>query len=150
MRINEVIIDNVNGSGSVPWNQEIDYRGLRVMMKPSTFLKLTPDMSDNSEALNHYEKFKEYIKKGGSIGAPWLNIEIPDDWLDFAEVTGHEGRHRMQFILQLEGDAPIETHLFFSNFRNRDIKPEWIKQLNTRLKSQSGVFLYGPFFKVMA
>jgi hypothetical protein len=36
----EYKINNRSGIGSVPYNQEVDYFGLRVAMRPSTFLKL--------------------------------------------------------------------------------------------------------------
>ena len=35
-----VNIDNKNGRGAVPHNQEVDYFGMRVKMKPSTFIAL--------------------------------------------------------------------------------------------------------------
>jgi len=155
MKINEVIIDNVNGAGSVPWNEEVDYMGLRVLMKPSIFLKLTPELSDWLHK-EHIDKFQEYMKGGGTIGAPFLTIEIPDDWKKdifkrSAKVMGHEGRHRMSAVLKFEGDEPIETHLFFGGWRHHHFEenPEWIQQLNTRLKSQRGILLRGPFFKVI-
>ena len=40
MKINEIIIDNRNGAGATPNNEEIDYLGFRILMKPSVFLKL--------------------------------------------------------------------------------------------------------------
>ena len=33
-------IDNVNGKGATPNNQDVGYKGLRVLVTPSVFLKL--------------------------------------------------------------------------------------------------------------
>lgn len=43
MRIKEILesrINNKTGAGAVPFNQDIDYFGAKVMMKPSIFLSL--------------------------------------------------------------------------------------------------------------
>jgi len=166
MKINEVIIDNVNGAGAVSNNQEVKYLGLQVIMKPSIFLKLTPSVGDldtgirlspnRQEFIDTYNKdFRDYIKKGGSIGAPFLIIDIPDEWKlgnfkKVAKVVGHEGRHRMHFVREVEGDAPIETHLFFGpSIRAQHIKSEWIQRMNHELISQVGLTWDGPFFKVI-
>ena len=148
MKINEVIIDNERGLGSVPYNQEVNYKGLRVDMKPSIFLKLANYVSKFTDRM---ENIKELIKKGTPIGSPFLYIEIPDEWktgnLEVpADVSGHEGRHRMFAILRVEGDEPIETHLFFPTYNRDRIKPEWINQINKILVSQDGDSLAGPFF----
>lgn len=37
---NNSIIDNKDGWGAVPYNQEVNYFGLKVKMTPSIFLKL--------------------------------------------------------------------------------------------------------------
>ena len=66
----DVNIDNKDGWGSVPWNQEVDYRGMRVKMKPSVFEKLA--LSRGGEPA--VDKVVQHIKNGGSIGAPFLNI----------------------------------------------------------------------------
>jgi hypothetical protein len=77
--ITEVNIDNQKGWGSVPDNQEIDYKGLRVAMRPSTFIKLAKPL-DSEPA----EKILQHIQGGGSIGAPFLLVNIPADWEDGA------------------------------------------------------------------
>lgn len=148
----EVTINNANGWGAVPNNQDIDYFGLRVMMAPSVFLKLAAKLGADAN-----DKIKQHIKNGGAIGAPFLQINIPEEWDDGnfnvpAIVRTHEGRNRMTAILELEGDNPIEVHLFFgAGMRRRHITPAIIKELNSRLiperKTESDV-LVGPFFKL--
>lgn len=146
----EVNIDNIKGAGAVPNNQDVDYFGMRVMMKPSTFLALASPLSGD-----HNKELEQYIKDGGAIGAPFLSISYPPEWEegDFssqpAKVVGHEGRNRMHSVLAAEGDAPIETHLFFgSGTRSRHLTDDIKKMLNQQLKAQgSDKIIQGPLFK---
>ena len=152
MRINEVVIDNVHGAGATSNNQEVDYKGLRVVMTPTTFLRLASPIDDPNTDRN--QKFKDYIANQGAIGAPFLTLDIPTEWKTnnfskLARVVGHEGRHRMYFIREIEGNTPIEVHLFFTGLRNKDITPEWVAALNHKLISQTRRILQGPFFEVM-
>ncbi len=152
--INEVRIDNKNGAGATPNNEEIDYFGFRILMKPSIFLKLAAPVSN--EKVN---RLVDYVKNGGAIASPFLKITIPDEWRDDdysfpASVASHEGRHRMIAVQKVDGDIPIEVHMLFSNgLRARNIKPEWIEHINNKLISEmqdSGfneVFT-GPFFQL--
>lgn len=144
----EVTIDNVRGAGAVPYNQKIDYFGLRVMMKPSVFLKLALPLGQH-----HSAELEKYIADGGAIGAPFLDIKIPQAWDDgdfskFAQVSGHEGRNRMTAINKLEGDAPVEVHLLpRGGYRARDLTPEFIKKLQQGLYAEDGNNLVsGPLF----
>jgi broad specificity polyphosphatase/5'/3'-nucleotidase SurE len=148
------IIDNVNGWGSVPYNQNVNYMGLRVKMKPSIFLQLAAPLSEptsKNDIINH-------LQNGGKIGAPFLNIKVPVEWsddnhLEIAKVSQHEGRNRMKAILELYGDIPTETHLFFSGGinRNRHITSDIIKELQTHLYSenQNLISINQPLFTVM-
>lgn len=137
------IIDNRNGLGSVPNNQDIDHFGLRVLMKPSTFLELAK-RGDRGNT----EYMIDYLEDGGRIGAPMLFVEVPKEWFEqddrdayhvdddmdddikamlnrqnqrererkrnaSPEVEDHEGRHRMKAILEVYGDQPVEVHIFF-------------------------------------
>ena len=137
MKIKEVVIDNINGAGATPYNQEVDYRGLRVMMKPSIFLQLASPM--DSERAN---RLVDFVKNGGAVASPFLSIHIPEAWKenDFsfsAQVQTHEGRHRMVAIQNIDGDIPVEVHLFFTNgIRAKNIQPEWIDNMNTQMQSE--------------
>ena len=138
----ELKIDNVNGLGSVPWNQEVDYMGLRVMMKPSTFLQLSLPLKindDDKKTIQHLEKEKD--TKG--FGAPFLQVDMDQQ---FPRITGHDGRHRMIAIQQTEGDHPVEVHIFPKGMRNKDMTPELIDKLNDLVISQSGKYVVGPLF----
>jgi len=142
----DVKIDNKEGWGSVPWNQEIDYRGLRVKMKPSVFINLA--RSRNGEP--PVPKVVQYIKDGGAIGAPFLQIYVDDDDSQIPEVRGHEGRSRMAGILEVHGDVPVETHLFFQGKvnRNRHITPEFVEKIQRYLISENDVMVRGPLFEI--
>lgn len=146
MKLLDVVIDNKDGWGQVPDNQNVDYMGIRVKMRPSIFANLATTLTTlPSDAI------KDHIAKGGSIGAPFLNINVPRHFEDHATVVGHEGRNRMIAVYQVEGDAPIEVHIFFRGEvdRNRHITKEVNKYLNTGLYAErsGGVLVKGPFWE---
>jgi len=152
MKLFEIVnIDNREGKGSVPFNQNVDYMGLRVNMKPSVFLSLAHKLEskpDVSELANE-------IKQGAGIGAPFLNIQIPEGWSDGdmlmpAKVSGHEGRHRMLAVQEAFGDEPIEVHLFPLGYRKRHMTPEWVDRLQKgMLQERGGKYISGPLFDVL-
>ena len=148
----EYKINNQSGIGSVPKNQEIDYFGLRVAMRPSTFLKLAlpmPNTAQDQEAVEYVKQQKDTL----GIGAPFLEIDIPEAWESGdlskpARIVGHDGRHRMAAIMQSEGDDPVEVHLFPMGLRRRhfDANPEWEQELNNVIVGQRGNTVPGPIF----
>jgi hypothetical protein len=148
--LNEVKIDNVSGIGEVPDNRNVDYLGLRVLMKPSVFLSLASKISRDQATSVDY--IKQQLDQGQGMASPWLVLDIPVEWDEGslekpARVTAHEGRNRMYAVLETEGDVPVETHLFFAGLRARHIKPKWIEALNTSLVPQrQSSAMAGPFF----
>jgi hypothetical protein len=142
----DVEIDNKDGWGAVPWNQEVDYRGLRVKMKPSVFINLAA--SRNGEP--PVPKVVQYVKDGGAIGAPFLQIFVDEDDSQIPEVRGHEGRSRMAAILEVHGDVPVEVHLFFQGKvnRNRHITPEFVEKIQRYLISENDKMVRGPLFEI--
>ena len=143
--LHEVNIDNKNGRGAVPNNQEIDYFGLRVKMRPSIFIKLAA--KTNSKAS---DEMIDYIKNGGAIGAPFLMFDVPKGMEEPPTVVGHEGRHRMMAILAAENDSPVEVHIFprGSIFRakhiNKDVE-RYMKQ--SAFKENTSTLIKGPLWK---
>lgn len=151
MKINEVVIDNQKGAGATPNNMEVDYKGFRVEMKPSTFLSLAAYVSRHTDKV---EAMCDHLRKGGTIASPFLKILVPDEWkkADYstpAQIFGHEGRHRMLGIWRTEDDIPVETHLFFASHNKSHVKPEWLEMVNKSLVSEDGDLIEGPFFKLL-
>ena len=147
--LSEVKIDNKDGAGAVPFNQDIDYFGLRTTMRPSMFLRLAAPLGQE-----HSAELEKYIADGGAIGAPFLEIKIPQEWDDGdfskpAQVVGHEGRNRMTAIRKLEGDAPVEVHILpRGGYRARDITPEFKAALAKSLYAEkSTILVSGPLFE---
>lgn len=150
--LDEVTMDGSKGAGAVPYNADVDYFGIRIKMKPKTWLGLALELNKDRETEERIKGLAQYIKDGGSIGQPWFTISIPPEWEDGdlskdAKITGHEGRHRMEAILQVEGNIEVEVHLFpRGGLRARDIKPEWVKRLNQSIISERGQLVNGPWF----
>jgi hypothetical protein len=149
--ITEVKIDNRGGLGAVPYNADVDYFGLKVAMKPSMFLRLgLPLDANDPEEKETIQYLRQNIDDPG-FGAPFLTITVPPVWEDGdfnqqARVRDHDGRHRMYAILDQQGDAPVETHLFLSQFRRRDITDDIIDHLRNGMLNQSGQYVSGPIF----
>ncbi len=147
----ELKIDNRGGLGAVPHNADVDYHGLRTVMRPSTFLKLSLPLDKNSpDEQATIQHLRKQINDQG-FGAPFLTIAVPEAWEndDFsleARVRDHDGRHRMYAILDEQGDRPVETHIFLPHFRRRDITDNIIENLRNGVLSQNGQYVSGPIF----
>ena len=147
----ELKIDNRGGLGAVPYNADVDYHGLRTVMRPSTFLKLSLPLDKNSpDEQATIQHLRKQINDQG-FGAPFLTIAVPEAWEndDFsleAKVRDHDGRHRMYAILDEQGDRPVETHIFLPHFRRRDITDGIIENLRNGVLSQNGQYVSGPIF----
>jgi hypothetical protein len=147
----EVTIDNRKGAGAVPVNADVDYFGLRVAMRPSVFLKLAAPLSQP-----HSAELEQYIAGGGAIGAPFLDVTVPPEWDDSdlsepGKITGHEGRNRMSAILKLEGDDPVETHVFVRHYRRRNLTTDMIRRINSGVYAERTTRLVsGPLFEVLS
>ncbi len=154
MAISEPQIDNTMGHGATGYNANIHYRGMRVMMKPSTFLALAAPLDRE-----HSASLEALIKRGEAIGSPFLTIQIPDGWRedDFSEpyavVIGHEGRNRSKAIMKLFGDKPIEVHIVAGGeryeWRNRHMNDEVMDHLNAgMIAERTHDLVKGPLFQI--
>ena len=77
------------------------------------------------------------------MGAPFLTLDIPEDWREgqfseYAQVRGHEGRNRMIAIQKVEGDDPVEVHIFPRGLRARHLTPEIVEQLQVAMIAEAG------------
>ena len=159
MKINEVIIQNKytkpEPAGYTSINDNIDYEGFRVLMKPSVFLELATYLPKGQSDIRTLSLL-DHMKKGGAIASPFLLIEIPDEWKQGiytkpAAVCGHEGRHRCHAILSHEDDTPIEVHLCPRyGLKARDVRPAWITAMNKWLIPEWTMTpIGGPFFTLI-
>ncbi len=134
--LKEVVIDNVRGMGAVPDNQEVDYLGVRTLMKPSVFLEL-------AERRNFFARSASSIanelRDGEAIGAPFLIVKVDEDGDQPAEVMNHEGRNRMVAVQEVEGDDPIEVHIFLAQgMRRRHLTDTKLRDMQRIMISQDG------------
>jgi len=58
----KVAFDNVDGMGAMPDNQEVDYLGFGVELKPSQFLRLVP----HQDRADYVKRIKGFVQRGGS------------------------------------------------------------------------------------
>ena len=151
--LNELRINNQAGLGATPNNQNVDYVGLRVLMKPLTFLKLALPLGRKTVDDRKTIKYIGQHLDDPGIGAPFLDLRIPESWFagdcsEPAAVIGHDGRHRMYAAAAAEGNDPIEVHLFpRGGLRNRDLTPEIIQHLQQGLNAQGNQgYIRGPLF----
>ena len=65
---------------------------------------------------------------------------------------GQEGRHRMNAIIELEGDVPVEVHLWGrfekSELRRRYLTDEMFDELEKGLVSETGQYIANPFLSI--
>lgn len=135
------------GWGETPMGTDVDYFGLQVKMRPSTFLKLSHPLG-SSESNPEVEK---HMQAGGKIAYPFLEIKDPIEWEegDFSQlgkVVNHEGRNRMTQWIKMKGDEPIQVNLFLRGANRRKyITDDMIQALSQGLVSQTGQVIRNPF-----
>ena len=146
--LDEYKLDNEKGLGVVPNNTggNPDYFGIRVMMKPSIFHRLALPLPKDSRSTQYADLVKK-VADDVPIASPFLSIEIPDVWEDDdfeqpARVTGHEGRHRMHAVDEVDGDVPVEVHLWggfeSSEMRNRNLTDKMKQEILNGLINEKG------------
>jgi len=147
-RTDEYKLDNEKGMGAVSNNSggNPDYFGIRVMMKPSTFHRLALHLPGDQRS-SFYKEMVKKVAQGEPIASPFLDIIIPDEWEegDYSEpakVRGHEGRHRMYAVNDVDGDVPVEVHIWgrfkSSEMRRRHLNDEMIDRILAGLISEEG------------
>lgn len=147
-----IYYDQVNGKGAIPYNQDVARKGFRVLMKPSTYLRLCNPIRQGQAEMHNFEFIKDYIRGGNPIGSPWLRLELdrfPQGAYraQDAYVSGHEGRNRALAIQQLYDDEPIEVHITTNADSNRALSLELRELLRDGLKSEYGKFINGPLWE---
>lgn len=151
----QVRIDNHAGLGAVPYNEDVGYFGVKVLMTPPIFLRLAAPLSHPDDASIRH--ITQHLKNGGAIGAPFLEVDfMPNDLERVPRVMGHEGRHRMIAVQELYGrSVEVEVHLFpagsSAGMRRRNITPEMIERARMDLcpEKKNYATFDGPYFEVV-
>ena len=135
--------DQKNGIGSIPFNQDVIYRGFKCWMAPDMFLRLAKkifiDLQDTS-----YLFLKNAIKHGKPIGSPYFDVSW-DDTEKVWTIWGHEGRHRVSAIKDLWPNESIEVHIIPSEgIRARDITPPMLQSFMGGIIAEDKTFVKNP------
>lgn len=138
------VIDQQQGLGAVPNNQDIGYLGLEGYVKPSDFLKLAQHLSKNTKEEQIVDKISEYMRDGGAIASPYLYVDISTPPY---RIVSHDGRHRMMAVQEVYGDSPILCHLFFNKgIKRKDIDQKTVHALNDQIISQNDEIISKHWF----
>lgn len=155
--LEQLRIDNQQGMGATLFNQQVRYRGLRVLMTPEVFLRLALPLPFAAADAQRTQQLADLMRQGQAIAAPFLIIALPDTWRtditapESAWVQGHEGRHRMLAAQHLQGQTPVETHLFFGPLHRRDVTEQIIQRVRRQLIPQGRTLsVAGAFFELSA
>jgi hypothetical protein len=144
--VNEAELDP-RGWGETPQGTDIDYFGLKVKMRPSTFLKLSHPLG----ASDRNADVEKHMQGGGKIAYPFLEIKDPVEWEDgdfsqLGKVSNHEGRNRMTHWIKMKGDEPIQVNVFLRGAnRRRFVTNDMIQAMSQGLISQTGQLVKNPF-----
>ena len=144
--LNEAELDPT-GWGATPQGTDVDYFGLKVKMRPSTFLKLSHPLNTGEQNPD----IEKYMQGGGKIAYPFLEIKDPVEWEDgdfsqVGKVVNHEGRNRMTHWIKMKGDEPIQVNVFLRGAnRRRYVTDDMIQALSQGLISQTGQLVRNPF-----
>ena len=144
--IDEAELDST-GWGATPQGTDVDYFGLKVKMRPSTFLKLSHPLNAGEQNPD----VEKHMQGGGKIAYPFLEIKDPVEWEDgdfsqHGKVVNHEGRNRMTHWIKMKGDEPIQVNLFLRGAnRRRYVTDDMIQALSQGLISQTGQLVKNPF-----
>lgn len=136
-RVGNIYFDNVHGMGSVPDNQNVDYKGFVSFLTPKEFLSLAAN--HNGQREESAADLKQAMSEGYPVGAPFLDITLSDIGDGgYATVMGHEGRARMLALLSfaregqmgLHESSRFPVHFFLRDgLRSRHITDEMIQSI---------------------
>ena len=92
------------GGGTQYRNRVLTY------MKPGDFLKLADEKDFNNVASKTALRLYENTNTGLTV--PFLNSRLNEDGK--IEISGHEGRHRAEYVRRLDPDTPIPVYITVS------------------------------------
>lgn len=129
-RVGKVLVDNKDGLGATPNNQEIEYFGFVGFITPNKFFRLAAHSDTMQE---RGEQIEQAMREKG-IGNPFLFLKTDSDQAPWGNirVDGHEGRARMSVVERLNGaNTPFPVHFFVRQLRARHLNLEFFQLLNT-------------------
>jgi hypothetical protein len=91
-----VVFDQRDGWGAVPAVENVAYSGFVVLMRPSVFLALCPELEIPEGKLDRF--------RGQALSMGFLDLRETEFGI---RIMGHEGRHRMAFLMARAGDVPM-------------------------------------------
>jgi hypothetical protein len=118
-RANGATFSAASGAGATPNNENVNYMGFVVWMRPSQFLSLNPPLPQSQMQRSKIRSWRDSLKSGVRLGPPMLYVDLEDDSMDNGEnmldghfvVRTHEGRHRMKAVSEIS-DEPVPVHVF--------------------------------------
>lgn len=138
-------LDPFYGIGAVSLNA--DTPRVIVDMQPSVFLKLARYMDPQKEpAARTIAWIRARLTNG--IGYPVLHLAPPLEWRtgDFssqAQVIESDGRHRVNAILDVQGDLPVPVMLVpWRDITQQELNT-WLPRMSQGMISQDGYILEG-------
>jgi hypothetical protein len=149
-KVGSVTYDNLCGLGQVPNNAEMNYqalshKGFCVLMRPSNFLNLAtplPEERTSGRIAAFEEAFLDRKDQLG-IATPILYVDALAlkrdlDSSEFAKVAGHEGRHRIRAIQEINGDEPTLVHLRVGDMYGLKDLPGFFRRLSQGIRPEHG------------
>lgn len=129
------MFDPKAGLGAVPWNQEVDYMGFTLGLTPEEFRMLALPLSGGEHDSTPF--LRDALRTGRRVGNPFLSVDWDAEMLRWL-VGGHEGRHRMRALDELDPKSAYPVHMFPRGMRARDVEP---KMREAPIVSESGLYL---------
>ena len=142
-----IYIDNKDGLGATPDNQNVLYKGCITIMKIDDYFKLAkPDPNVTARVPYMAQK----IKEGFGFGNPCFYMDI-DGFVDEdatpPEIKGHEGRARCK-LFKDSGITEIPVQFLFNGYRARHVQDhsKFLTWMNSGIKDERGVETYRNLF----
>lgn len=132
-------VDNVDGMGATPDNQNVMYKGFVGELPLKLFIDMALASGDRVERSG---PLKEKMLAGYGIGSPCFYIDVRPYMTEGdgkAVITGHEGRARVTALQEL-GVSSMPIQFFITGYRSRHIREvaDFMYWLNEGLVDERG------------
>ena len=116
-----------SGTGSTPNNLNIEYLGFTKYLTPNEFLSNAAPLQEVNEKTIQY--FIDKYKNGEPISNPTF-YAIYDEDKNVLEITGHEGRHRMEALRRVSPNEKVPVHIFPQGLRARHFVDKNVNEIS--------------------